>query len=174
MMDRPIRFKAITPFQAKFPLYALRAYVGIRAADGFVIVCSRYREYILDCPALEGTFAERRVQLLSMEKELEYKIYPIKERFTTLSQLVNTKRRWFIDAEGNIVRYKPSKFYPVKYIKVLRADRTWNGYYRLMTKLPVAFVTEQVADYIGYIQVGKGFYLYDLSNEKKATTRRKL
>lgn len=91
-----------------------------------------------------------------------------------LSQMVHSKRRWFIDAEGTIVRYKPTKFYHIKYAKVLRADKTWNGYYRLMTKLPVAFVTEQVADYIGYIQVGSGFYLYELSNERKATSRKKL
>ncbi|AKY02242.1 hypothetical protein AEO54_201 [Vibrio phage vB_VorS-PVo5] len=43
-----------------------------------------------------------------------------------------------------------------------------------MTKLPVAFVTEQVAEYVGYIQVGSAFYLYELSHKRKATTRKKL
>ncbi|BBL19295.1 hypothetical protein KIT04_126 [Vibrio phage KIT04] len=138
----------------------------------FVLITSKYREYILDCPTLEGNFAERRVQLLAMD--LEFKIYPLRERFTSISQLVNSKRRWFIDSEGNIVRYKPQKFYHIKYAKVLRADTTWNGKYRLMTKLPVPFVTETVADYIGYIQVGSAFYLYELTNEKKPVTRKKI
>lgn len=168
------KFKAITPFQAKFPLYALRAYEDIKQFEEFILITSKYREYILDCPALEGNYAERRVKLLGMADQLEFKIYPLRERFTSLSQLANSKRRWFIDAEGCIVRYKPRKFYHIKYVKVLRADRTWNGYYRLMTKLPVAFVTEQVADYVGYIQVGSAFYLYEVTNEKKAISRKKL
>ncbi|WBU76478.1 hypothetical protein CHLORIS_46 [Vibrio phage Chloris] len=173
MMFKPVRFKAITPFQANFPLYALRAYEDIREFEEFVLISSKYREYILDCPSLEGNYAERRTKLLGFT-DLEFKVYPLRERFTSLSQLANSKRRWFIDADGTIVRYKPSKFYHIKYAKVLRADRTWNGYYRLMTNLPVAFVTEQVADYVGYIQVGSAFYLYELSSGRKATTRKKL
>ncbi|AUG85061.1 hypothetical protein FDJ19_gp054 [Vibrio phage Ceto] len=168
-----IKFKAVTPFQAKYPLYALRAYEDIKEFEEFILISSKYREYILDCPSLEGDYASRRTQLLGM-KDLEFKVYPLRERFTSISQLVNSKRRWFIDAEGTIVRYKPSKFYHIKYAKVLRADRTWNGYYRLMTNLPVAFVTEQVAEYVGYIQVGSAFYLYELSHRRKATTRKKL
>lgn len=169
-----IRFRAVSPFSAKYPLYALRAYEDITEFEGFTLISSKYREYILDYPAWGGSFADRRLKLLGIKDELEFKIYPLRECFTTLSQLANTSRRWFVDADGSIVRYKPSKFYNIHYIKVLRADRTWNGYYRLTTKLPVAFVTEQVAEYIGYIQVGSGFYLYEVSNEKKATTRKKL
>lgn len=106
--------------------------------------------------------------------ELEFKLYPLRERFTTLSQMVNSKRRWFIDADGGIVRYKPVKFHHIVYTKVLRIDRTWNGKYRLMTKLPVTFVTEEAADYIGYIQIGSAYYLYELSAEKKPTCRKKI
>ena len=168
------RFKAITAFQANFPLYALRAYEDIQEFEEFILISSKFRDYILDCPVLKGNYAERRLQLLGMKDDLEFKIYPLRERFTSISQLVNSKRRWFIDAEGTIVRYKPTKFYHVKYAKVLRADVTWNGKHRLMTNLPVAFVTDTVADYIGYIQVGSGYYLYDLSNERKPTSRKKI
>lgn len=167
------KFKAITAFQAKFPLYALRAYEDIREFEGFILISSKYREYILDCPVLEGNYAERRTKMLGLT-DLESKVYPLRERFSSISQLANSKRRWFIDAEGSIVRYKPSKFYHIKYAKVLKADRTWNGYYRLMTKLPVAFVTEKVANYVGYIQVGSAYYLYNLSDERKAISRKKL
>lgn len=173
-MFNHVKFKAISPFRANYPLYALRAYDDIREFEEFILISTKYRDYILDCPVLEDTFSERRLTLLGMSDTLEYKIYPLNERFTSVGQLANSNRKWFIDSEGQIVRYKPSKFYNIKYTKVLRADKTWNGNYRLMTKLPVAFVTEQPANYIGYIQIGSGFYLYDLSNEAKPISRKKI
>lgn len=156
----------------RFPIYALRAYTSIFEFEGFVIIGSRFKDYVLDCPALEGDYYDRRRQLLGME--LAFPLYPLKERYTCLSQLVNSKRRWFIDAEGTIIRYRPTEFYTVEYAKVLSAERTWNGKVRLTTKLPVSFITEGCAAYVGYIRVGAGYVLYELSDEKKPTTRKKL
>ncbi len=138
------------------------------------MISTRHREYILDCPKLEGDYAARRLQLVSVAQDLEFRLYPLNERFTSISQLANTKRRHFIDADGKVWRYRPSKFHTVEYFKVLRADKTWNGLYRLTTKLPVTFVTEEVKPYVGVIKQGAGYHLFDLSDTKKAPTRKKL
>lgn len=156
----------------KFPLYAIRANEGISEEGIFTLITTRYAIYVLDCKGLGGNYAYRRTQMLGME--LPYKLYPLKERYSTLAQLANTKRRIYIDSEGDVKKYIPQKYYHIKYTRVLQADRTWNGYYRLMTKLPVAFVTEEVSNYIGYIQIGSAFYLYDLSDEPKPTIRKKI
>lgn len=158
--------------KAKFPLYAMRDFSEIITEGVYVLVHTHFGIYVLDIPSIEGNYAERRLAMLAMK--LPHKLYPLKERFSTLSQLSNSKRRFFIDSEGTIRKYKPTKFYKVQYVKVLGASRTWNGLYHLMTKLPVAFVTDIVPKYVGYIQVGAAFYLYDLENELKLPTRKKL
>lgn len=158
--------------KAKFPLYALRQFDEITTEGVYVLVHTHFNTYILDIPSLEGNYANRRLKMTSME--LPYKVYPIKEQFNMLSQLANSKRRVFIDSEGKIHKYKPQKFYKVQYVKVLCASKTWNGYYLITTKLPVNFVTDIVPKYIGYIQIGAAFYLYDYSNEPKQPTRKKV
>lgn len=158
--------------KAAFPVYALRAYNSVSEEGMYVLVHTPFDTYVLDCKGLEGDYFSRRTQMLAME--LPYKMYPLREQLNTISQIANSKRRDYIDRDGKLWKYKPSKFYNVKYVKVLAASRTWNGYYLLMTKLPVQFVTEIVPKYIGYIQVGAAIYLYDLSDELKPATKKKL
>ena len=162
----------LNPLKTQFPLYALRPYELITEFEGIKVISTHYTDYVLDCEALEGDYFSRRVQMLEME--LPFKLYPLNERFTTLAQLTHTKRRLFIDREGKIFRYTPQQFAKVEYYKVLRADRTWNGYYRLMTKLPVTFVTEEPCNFIGVIRNGVGFILYDTSDTRKPSTRKKI
>jgi hypothetical protein len=155
-----------------FPIYALREYKHIQEYDGYTVISSHLKDYILDDPRLEGDYAARRLQLSSME--LPFKLYPLNQQYSTLSQLANSKKRMFIDSRGKLFKYTPTKFYTIEYTKVLRAEKTWNGWNRLMTKLPVSFVTEQVAPYIAYIKVGSAYYLYGLSNTKEKSHRKKL
>lgn len=167
-----MQHKAINAVQAKYPLYALRKYSSITEDDQYYYIHTHYNSYVLDIKNVEGNYAERRIALLN--RDLPYKLYPLKERYSSISQLSRSKKRSFIDTNGDIVHYKPSQFFRIEYAKVLRADRTWNGYFRLTTKLPVSFVTEQVGNYIAYIRVGTAFYLYDICNERKPTSRKKL
>lgn len=157
-----------------FPLYKVRANYGIEDRGDFTLIFTRYDAYILDCKQLAGNYSERRTKLLSIKKDLPFKIYPLNERYTMLSQLVNTANRQFIDKDGNVIKYKPSKFFKVQSARVLNAERTWNGKYRLITKLPVFFVCDKPSNYIQYIKYGKGYCLYGLSDERLPDTRKKL
>lgn len=156
----------------RMPLYALRAYAEIVEEEDFTIIKSSYRKYTLDCKGLSGDYATRRLKLLSME--LEHPLYMLKERITTVPQLVLTKRTKFIDRDGNVVRYRKSRFLRVEYTKVLRCDRTWAGNYRLVTTLPTVFLSDTPADYIGYIRDGHSLTLYEKCNERKRTRKVKI
>lgn len=160
--------------QLNFPLYKIRSNYSIEDRGDFTLVFTKYNVYILDAKNLEGDFATRRTKLLSIKKKLPHKLYPLKERYTMISQLANSKDRWFIDSTGKVFKYKPSKFFNIHTAKVLRVDRSWNGKYRLMTTLPVPFVCDQAAKYVQYIKYGKGYLLYGLSNERIPTTRKKI
>lgn len=131
-----------------------------------------HNAYTLDCPSLPGDLTERRIALL--HRELPFKLYPLNERFTSISQLIHTKRREFLDADGKLIKYKPTRFVKVQCAKVLRVDKTWNGKNRIMTKLPVPFVTEDVGNYLMYIQEGKSYYFFGFSDERQASHRKKI
>ena len=157
-----------------FPLYQLRQYDSIQDRGDYTLIFTYHNAYILDCKKLEGDYSQRRTKLLSIKDKLPYKLYPLKNRYTMLSQLSNTKHRWFIDKDGEVVKDKPSKFFKVKSAKVLSTERTWNGKYRLITKLPVSFVSERPSNYVQYMKYGKGYCLYGLSDERLPDTRKKL
>lgn len=159
-------------FEAKFPVYAMRSFERITKENGYVLIHTHYTTYILDIPTLEGDYFSRRTQMLGIE--LPFKVYPLRERFSTLSQVVNSKRREFIDINGRVCTYKPKKFYKIECVRVLRADKTWNGYNLLMTKLPTQFVTEEVGNYIRYIKIGAAYYLYEVCNEFVPPKRKKI
>ncbi|ASV43448.1 hypothetical protein [Vibrio phage JSF12] len=140
----------------------------------YKIISTHHNTYILDEPDLGGTYTERRIKLLAKKEELPLKIYPLKERYTSLQQLANTKYRIFIDDAGDLVKYTPNTWVTVEYCKVLRADRTWRGNWLITSKLPVKFVVEEVPAYIGYFNVGGAYFLYSLEEEMKSPSRKKV
>lgn len=159
-------------FKAKFPVYALRAYEKIEREGDLVLILTHFTTYVLDDLSIEGNYYDRR--LIMRSRKYEHKVYPLKERFTMLSQLANTKRRDFVDEDGKLWKYRPSKFYRVEYAKVHNVTKTWKGHFLLHTRLPVSFIADDVFNYVGYIKVGRSYFLYDLSNERKNSTRKKL
>lgn len=159
-------------FKAKFPVYALRAYESISYEGDLVLIHTHYTDYILDDRSIEGNYFDRRLAM--RVRKYDHKVYPLRERFTMLSQLANTKRRDFIDEDGKLWKYRPTKFYRIEYAKVHNVTRTWKGHFLLHTRLPVNFIADQVYAYVGYIKVGKSYFLYDLTDERGQSTRKKL
>jgi hypothetical protein len=156
----------------KTPLYALRAYDKIYSENGMTLISTHYTTYVLDIPALEGNYYERRFLMMSME--LPHKLYSLKERFTTVPQLVKTKRTMLIDRDGRVFRYRKSRFLKVEYTKVLSNDVTWNGKYRIVTKLNTVFLSDTPALYIGYIREGHSLLLFEMCDELKRTRKVKI
>ncbi len=152
----------------------VRSYERIYEENGFKILQTQRCRYILDVPALEGNYASRRIQMLGMK--LPYKMYRLKERFTTLAQIVVSKRRLFLDIEGNLVRYKPTVFYKVIYDEVRTKWQNDKGRWCFIGKANNSIyscLTDGFTHY-GYIQVGRRRVLYDLCTERKKDTIKKL
>ena len=55
---------------------------------------------------------------------LPYKLYPLKNRFDFIEQLITHKTRIFIDREGNLIKYVPSQF---RYLKTDRILAKWEA-----------------------------------------------
>jgi hypothetical protein len=157
----------------RLPAHALRAFAEIREEEGFTIIRSHFTSYTLDCKSLPGDYNERRLQLISAVS-LPYPLYRLEGRYTNLPQLLNSKYKKFIDKDGKVFKYKKTKFVPVKYTRVLRAEQVWNGRYRLVTKLPFPFIVDNPSPCIGYIQVGNSCLLYEQCEELKKPRRVKI
>lgn len=157
----PVEPMPTTALKIRFPVYALRGFDTLGMYGDNLVVVTRHATYVLDVPHIGADLKDRRVKMLGM-KFGEHKIYPLKERISSISQLIKTKKRIFIDADGKVIKYvKTRKMFPVQYCKVLNADRTWNGYFLLTTKLPVRFVAERPSNYIGYIKAGSSYFLFE-------------
>ena len=155
----------------KFPLYALRANFGREEEAPYVLIVSRTNKYVLDMPMLQGDYAARRLQLLQME--LDYPVYPLKERFTSLAQVVKTKRKEFIDADGKVWKKNPRRFYKIKSYKVLMHSRTWDGKFLLQTAVG-NFVYPELGMYVTVVETNTSFILFDVGDEPSSRERVKI
>lgn len=159
----------------KLPLYALRPYDEVvRDNAPWVLIRAYWGIYVLDNTELSGTYWERRVKMLGMT--LPYPLYSLKEKFTTISQIVNSKRRDFIDETGKLFKYKTSKFYTLEYDRVRTLWQTDQGTYGFTgKKCTNIFITDRDDfTHFGYIRVGSKVFLYELCTEMKKSTKRKL
>lgn len=158
----------------KFPLYALREYNSIDVEGEWVVISTFHSRFVLDNKSLKGNYWQRRVRMLDME--LPYRMYPLKEKFSTVSQVALSKRRHFIDSEGKLFKYKPSVFYKIQYEKVRLSWTTDSGKTAFIgVKCPDTFLVDAVEfSHFGYIKVGMRYVLYELTNERKKDSRKKL
>ena len=167
--------------KAKFPLYAMRAYEAIELVEPYRIIQTHRTKYVLDCTYLAGSFAERRLELFSRLDTLPYPLYPLKLRYSTYAQVLKSKSKvkTFMDADGNILKYKPTKFVPLKCTRIKTATRTQDGDYMAWTDLPVGMrIKANKWDgnlrYIRYIEWGGSPIFYDAVPNLVSDTRIKI
>lgn len=95
--------------------------------------------------------------------DLDYPLYPLKERFSNLSQVLNSTRKEFIDADGKIWKLSRKVFYNLKSYPVLHYSKTWKGTYLLQTKIG-NFVSDSVGKYVTIVETPKGSILFEVSD----------
>lgn len=157
------------------PLYALRSYYEITKEGDFDIVSTYKAKYVLDCKTLEGDFAARRLKMLGME--LPYKLYPINIRIDNFSQLVACGRKTFVDVDGKLHTWKPSKFFPVVCYPIVSRWVTLKGKTIIIPKdLNTKFTIRKDLGYthVQVIKVGRLNLLYDVGFEHVRPTRKKI
>lgn len=160
---------------SKLPLWAIRDYESIFEESGFKIIQTHKTRYVLDIPYLEGNYWDRRLKSLDML--LPYKLYPLKKRFEFIEQIITHKNRKFIDSEGNLLIYKPTRFIELKTDPIIAYWEARNG--DTMFKVqncPRTFRASSIEGfkYLTYAKDTNKFYMYKLTNEASKPTRRKI
>ena len=132
----------------------MRAHDGISTEGDFTVITTRFNRYVLDNSSLPGDYARRRLTLFGMRDKLPYKLYPLKKRVEFLSQLVGSGKKEFIDADGRIVKWKPSTMYKIITARVMACTRIFNGKYQCyVQKVPYPFLLPKPANFISYMLV---------------------
>ncbi len=159
-----------------FPLYAIRKYQEIfEDENGYTIIQTAKNRYVLDT-YLEGvTYAERRLLLLA-DEDKPHKLYPLNARLESINQIHLTTCRKFIDSTGKLLTWKPSKMYPVVCLPVKSSWHTAQGKVVLEIKdIPTKFtVSGNAPKYVQVMQVGRKNILFDVCDEYRKRTRKKL
>lgn len=156
----------------------MRGYTSIFVEGNYKIIETAKNRYILDLVKSSGDYATRRISILK-DTKAPYTIYPLRVRITSLSQLIASKKRTFIDATGKIVVWKPSTFYTLECFRVSSVWETDTGKLVLsVPKISSKFVIEdwkgEHPSYVQVVKMGKGYVLYSPCREYLKTTRKKV
>lgn len=161
--------------QINFPLYEVRHYMSIFEEGKFRVIQTNKNRYVLDYIDKTNTsYADRRLRLLS--DRLPYNIYPLNRRIESINQMMLSKVKKFIDREGILVSWKPTTFYPVVCVPIKSTWITSKGLMGMELKgLPTKFVvTPSNCKYAQVVQVGRLNILFDLCDEIRPKTRKKI
>ena len=157
------------------PLWAMRDYERIWEEGSFKIIQTHKTRYTLDILNLSGNYYERRLKSLDMI--LPYKLYPIRKRFEYIDQVLTHRNRQFIDIDGNVLLYKPTRFIQLKTDRIIARWRASNGDVMFRVNgCPRTFRTQLETDhtYLTYAKDGNRFYMYKLCHTKEAPSRKKI
>lgn len=158
-----------------FPMYALRPFIEVVQEGDYTVIQTARTKYVLDIDVPDTTYSERRLMLLA-DPLKPYDLYPINQRVETINQILLTKRKKFIDSTGKILSWKPTTFYPVIClpIKSRWTTATGKGVIEVAGLATKFRVSNNNFKYAQVIQVGIRNILYDLCDEYRKQTRRKL
>lgn len=144
-----------------FPLYGVRQHERLFDEQGFKCVETYYNRYVIDDPRLPGTYPQRRMRLIANAKNLPYKVYPLKHMFTTLSQLLASNYKYFIDDTGAIKKFTKSKMYNIQYKKIVSSTQIFNGKYQCIAQgISTPFILPVPAEYIAVVLYQNSYMLY--------------
>ncbi|QCW23768.1 hypothetical protein AAS21_gp30 [Pantoea phage vB_PagS_AAS21] len=153
------------------PVYEVRAYFSKTEEGKYIVLQTRFSKYVLDCPSLVGDYADRRLQLLS-DHNKPYKLYPLRNRISTLSQLLKSKNSTFITEKGELIKYKKNKYYDIVCKRVVSCTQIYNGKYQCyLPGINTPFVTRNPYEYLSVIELKNSYVLFDVHTEKPEKVR---
>jgi hypothetical protein len=156
-----------------FPIYKVPEFDSLRNVLGKVKVTKRGKEYLLDDKRLSGDLAARRLQL----KAKKEKLFPLKTRIDTLRQLVKRPSgEQYIDSKGIMFKYKKgNKRYPLiseKIRKIIPKNGLYIVHVDKINSPFVVFLKDDRVEFASILYTDSGPFLYDLTRENHAPTRR--
>lgn len=167
--------------EINYPIFPIRSHNKLYVKDGIDCIDTALNKWQIDNKNLVGeTLAARR---FGIPREIRY---PLTFTLFNLTQLLNYKKgHMFIDNLGNIFSYKKTRMEKLEYHKVIGKSYADEGNCALHVEaysMPF-YVTKGLFNriygygeeiYVGLLGYHGGHLVYDLSTEKKDTTRRKV
>ncbi len=151
-----------------FPLFKIRKYVRIFEEYPYKLIQTDSVTYVLDILDSKLSFTERRQKLLTIDSG--YRIFKLKERFTSLAQVINSKSNVFIDTNGKLVKLNRKHVYPTKTSRVLGYDATYDGKFLLFTARD-SFICSQLYNYIVTINFNGADIMVGATNDLKVVRK---
>lgn len=129
--------------------------------------------YILDNKNLEGnTLGERRLKIKTGLRYIPRKAY------YSITQLIKSKTKTYIDNTGCVFTYKKTRIVPLKYFRVMDVVSTEKecilSFKNVNFKLRISCNEAYDIKYIGLLLTDNGYILYETSEIKKKDTTRKI
>lgn len=161
-----------------FPIFPIRSYYKMYNEEGIIYVETYIKTWILDNTNLPyNSLAKRRLRI--------NKPYPLTGVIFNITQLIKCKYKVFIDNKGKIFNYKKTKRITLKY-KILsnyKINYKTNEVACFTKDLPYPFYVSSTYFnkfkqfdnlYLGVLAYLGGHILYEITNEKKRDTWKKI
>lgn len=159
----------------QFPLYSItKTYTKIWDEYNVKYISTNNGTYVLDNKNLPGdTVGKRRLHIENS------KTYKHRLTITSITQLLKTNYDTFMDTNGNIFKYKKTKFVPLKYYKVNNITKTENNgciveFKNINYSIKINCRTAYSIQYIGLLHTDMGLIPYEYTDIKKSDSRRKI
>ena len=159
----------------KFPVFRIGSHKKIWEDGGILYILMDSDNILkIDNKNVVGdTIGKRRLKIPKKQR------YKFAGTYLTLAQLVKDNKKLFVDNEGKLIKYKKQNVCKLTYHKILRAANHENVGYILTVRgiLPKFKVSRAIYDgqeFIGLLRINKGYLLYELSEERKPDTWRKI
>lgn len=159
----------------EFPVFAIGSYEKLWEENLILYLKSGYDIiYKVDNKNLAGdTVGKRRLRIPKNER------YNFRGTFFTIYQMINSGKKVFIDNRGKVFRYNKSTKVDLIYREIKKIKRVEDeGYLIYANKVPVPIKVPVILferqKYIGLLNYKGSYILYELTDEQKADTWRKI
>lgn len=159
----------------EFPIFMIGNYKRLWSENHILYLQSHSDIiYKLDNKNLAGdTLAKRRMRIPKKER------YNFIKTFFTISQLIKSGKKTFLDNKGRLAHYKKSKRVSLLYREILSSKPIeGKGFLIKVKNITTVFTISNAVyndqKYIGLLNIGGGYLVYELGEERKPDTWRKI
>lgn len=159
----------------KFPVYSIGGHARLWLENNVLFLESDSGIiYKMDNKNLPfDTIGKRRLRISKKER------YKFTGTYFTIAQLVKSNKKLFIDNEGNIINYKKNRRVPLIYRQIIKKKLVEGKGILLYAKgisspFLVSSFVYRGETYLGLLNISDGYLIYELSEERKADSWRKI
>lgn len=159
----------------KFPIFAIGSYSKFWSENNILYLQSDSDIiYKIDNKNLPfETIGKRRLFIKQKER------YKFVGTYFTIAQMVRSNKKLFVDSNGKVIKYKKTQRVPLIYREIIsRKSIEGKGYLIRVKGITAPFLLSasiyNCQKFIGLLNYNDDYLIYELSNEKKADTWRKI